>query len=121
VPRGRRIGFAALCGGLAVLGGIGCYFAIERPRVTGPKNAREANHVAAARLLSGAAAVLSFSVLTDSALEHYRGAYHNPAMYLAPTVSGARSGARSMISRPTNTSSKSSIGNRRRRPDRVRQ
>jgi hypothetical protein len=89
VPGARRIGFAVLCGGLAVLGGIACYFVIERPRVTEPKNGRGFDHVAAARFLSGAAAVLSFSVLTDSALEHYRGTYHNPAMYIAPTVSGA--------------------------------
>jgi hypothetical protein len=33
--------------------------------------------------------VLSFSVLTDSAMEHYRGAYHNPAMFLAPTVAAS--------------------------------
>jgi hypothetical protein len=42
---------------------------------------------AAARLLNVAAAILSFSVLTDSAVEHYRGAFHNPAMYAAPAVS----------------------------------
>ena len=32
------------------------------------------------------AAVLAFSVLADSGLEHYRGAYHNPAMYVAPSA-----------------------------------
>ena len=30
--------------------------------------------------------MLAFSVLADSGLEHYRGAYHNPAMYVAPSV-----------------------------------
>jgi hypothetical protein len=89
VSAARRIGFGVLCGGLAVLGGVICYLVIERPRVRGPKHRGGSDEVAAARFLSGAAAVLSFSVLTDSALEHYRGAYHNPAMYLAPTVSAA--------------------------------
>ena len=51
-----------------------------------PEEQEEPAHIEAARYLNGAAAVLSFSVLTDSAMEHYRGAYHNPAMYLAPTV-----------------------------------
>ena len=32
------------------------------------------------------AAVLSFSVLADSALEHYRGGYHHREMYLSPTI-----------------------------------
>ncbi len=34
-----------------------------------------------------AAAVLSFSVLADSSLEHYRGCFFSPFMYTAPTVS----------------------------------
>lgn len=45
--------------------------------------------ITAARYLNGAAAVLASSVLTDSAIEHYRGAFHNPAMFLAPTVAAA--------------------------------
>jgi hypothetical protein len=39
------------------------------------------------RQLNAGAAALSFSVFVDSALEHYRGGYYNPAMYIAPTVS----------------------------------
>jgi hypothetical protein len=31
--------------------------------------------------------VLSFSVLADSAMEHYRGGFYRPAMYVAPAVS----------------------------------
>ncbi|HEV2145990.1 MAG TPA: hypothetical protein VGR37_01090, partial [Longimicrobiaceae bacterium] len=30
---------------------------------------------------------LSFSVLADSAMEHYRGGFYNPAMFVAPAVS----------------------------------
>ena len=36
--------------------------------------------------MAPAAAMLAFSVLADSGLEHYRGAYHNPAMYVAPSA-----------------------------------
>ncbi len=41
------------------------------------------------------AALLSFSVLADSALEHYRGGFHHQPMYAAPTV-GALSLAANM-------------------------
>ena len=40
-----------------------------------------------ARMLHGAAAMLSASVLADSAVEHYRGRYENPGMYTPLTVS----------------------------------
>jgi hypothetical protein len=82
----RRFGAGVLCAGLAALGAAAVYRLIEKPRRTVPEKVEEPQHVAAARYLNGAAAVLSFSVLTDSAMEHYRGAYHHPAMYLAPTV-----------------------------------
>jgi hypothetical protein len=85
----RRVGAGVLCAGLAALGATVACRLIERPRRTVPQQAREPEHVTAARYLNGAAAVLSFSVLTDSAMEHYRGAYHNPAMYLAPTVAAS--------------------------------
>jgi hypothetical protein len=85
----RRLGAGVLCAGLAALGATVVYRLIERPRRTVPQQAREPEHITAARYLNGAAAVLSFSVLTDSAMEHYRGAYHNPAMYLAPTVAAS--------------------------------
>ena len=87
-PAARRIGAGVLCAGLAFLGAVAVYRLIERPRATQPEQEQEPEHIGAARYLNGAAAILSFSVLTDSAMEHYRGAYHNPAMYLAPTVAG---------------------------------
>ena len=43
---------------------------------------------AEARGLHAAAALLSASVLLDSAVEHYRGAYENPGMYTPLVVSG---------------------------------
>jgi hypothetical protein len=85
----RRLGAGVLCAGLAALGAAALYRLIEKPRRTVPEEQQEPSHVEAARYLNGAAAVLSFSVLTDSAMEHYRGTYHNPAMYLAPTVAAS--------------------------------
>jgi hypothetical protein len=75
-----------LCAGVAALAVAGIYRLIEKPQPAAPQSQHEPGHVAAARYLNGGAAVLAFSVLADSALEHYRGAFHNPAMYLAPTV-----------------------------------
>lgn len=84
----RRFGAAALFTGVAALAAIALYRVIERPRATQPRQ-RDNQYAGAAQRLNGAAAILSFSVLTDSALEHYRGAYHNPAMFIAPTVAAA--------------------------------
>jgi hypothetical protein len=41
----------------------------------------------AARALHAGAAALSFSVVADSAMEHYRGGFYNRLMYVAPVVS----------------------------------
>ncbi|MGH6678216.1 MAG: hypothetical protein ACREDL_04580 [Bradyrhizobium sp.] len=43
--------------------------------------------VTAARRLNRAAGILAFSVLADSAVEHYRGSFHNRAMYTPLGVS----------------------------------
>ena len=83
----RRFGAGVLIAGLAALGAAGFSRLIEKPRPTAPQHKEEPQHVGAARHLNAAAAVLAFSVLTDSGIEHFRGAFHNPAMYLAPTVS----------------------------------
>ncbi len=85
----RRFGAGVLFAGLAALAAVAVYRLLERPRVTVAEHDEQPEHVGAARYLNGAAAILSFSVLTDSAMEHYRGAYHNPAMYLPPIVAGA--------------------------------
>jgi hypothetical protein len=47
-------------------------------------------HDAPSRRLNAAAALLSASVLADSAVEHYRGGFRNPAM-VAPLITGALS------------------------------
>ncbi len=43
----------------------------------------------ASRLAAGGAALLAASVLADSAMEHYRGNYKKPAMYVAPLAAAA--------------------------------
>ena len=40
------------------------------------------------RLLAGAAGLLAAAVLADSAIEHYRGSFRNPAMFVALGASG---------------------------------
>lgn len=42
----------------------------------------------APRKLNLAASALAFTVVADSSLEHYRGGFHNPVMFVAPVVSG---------------------------------
>jgi hypothetical protein len=49
--------------------------------------AHERRRSSAVRKLNGGAAALSFSILADSAMEHYRGGFYNPVMYIAPAVS----------------------------------
>ncbi|SFU23934.1 hypothetical protein [Paraburkholderia aspalathi] len=51
---------------------------------------RDLVHIAAARSFNHGSALLALSVLADSAMEHYRGSFDNPAMY-APLVSSALS------------------------------
>jgi hypothetical protein len=55
--------------------------ASSQPAVAPPDRA------AVARKLHLGASALAFSVVADSSLEHYRGGFHNPAMYIAPVVS----------------------------------
>lgn len=50
----------------------------------------EPAHVSAARSLNRGSALLAASVLSDSAMEHYRGAFDNPAMF-TPLVSASLS------------------------------
>lgn len=57
-------------------------------------------HGAVRKLYAGAAA-LSFSVVADSAMEHYRGGFYNPVMYAGPTVAAlALAGALRGLRRP---------------------
>src|SRR3954467_11380334 len=52
-----------------------------RMRNAPPQEREEAIEVTAGRRLNRAAGILAFSVLTDSAMEHYRGSFENRAMY----------------------------------------
>jgi hypothetical protein len=52
-----------------------------------PVKADRAAAVKAARRLNRSAGILAGSVLADSAVEHYRGAFHNRAMYIPLAVS----------------------------------
>ena len=63
------------------------------------KRAREQAAEATGRKLQAGAAVLALSVLTDSALEHYRGSFQNRAMFaplIASTISLAAGAAGAM-------------------------
>ena len=57
------------------------------PSITRPPLTRASFR--ASRLLNTAAATLAAGVLTDSAAEHYRAGFHNPAMFIAPIISAA--------------------------------
>src|SRR4051812_27332996 len=74
----RRIGWAVAAVGLAGVVAVSVFRLIEPHDEPEPERERE--QVEAARQLGAGAAILAFSVLADSGLEHYRGAYHNPAM-----------------------------------------
>jgi hypothetical protein len=60
----------------------------RRSRADGarPKPSSSVARVRAARTFHHSSALLALSVLSDSAMEHYRGTFHNPAMW-APLVS----------------------------------
>lgn len=73
-----------LAAALAVAGAAA--FAVLRRRRGKPAIPAAEGGVAARRRLHGGAAILAFSVLADSALEHYRGSFHNPAMFIAPAM-----------------------------------
>ena len=81
----RRIGWVVAAVGLTAVAAVGALPA-DRDAARSRRPSANARQVEAARELGGAAAILAFSVLADSALEHYRGAYHNPAMYVAPSA-----------------------------------
>jgi hypothetical protein len=71
--------------GLASATAIDAVFSRPKPRpVPAPKPVRSAE----SRGLHGTAALLSLSVLADSAIEHYRGGFKNPGMYTPLVASG---------------------------------
>lgn len=74
----RRPGALGLLGSL-LLGAVLGRYGRGRSRRMDPAATR-----AAARALNTGAAALSFSVVADSGLEHYRGGFYNPVMYVGP-------------------------------------
>ena len=95
-PSRRSLLSPALWGGAAAAAGLalGALWMARRP----PRRAREGMAPAArtahgaamerhlARRLDEAGTMLSLSVLADSAMEHYRGRFHDPFMYAAPAA-----------------------------------
>jgi hypothetical protein len=69
-----------------ITAGLGVLALLARRREDKSLQFSGAPAVRAARRLNRAAGVLATSVLADSAVEHYRGSFHNPAM-VAPLVS----------------------------------
>jgi hypothetical protein len=107
---GRQVGYGRIAAGIAVAAvavGVAALlrrhrlFSADVPRLPArahelqvtnapplqapPAPAETAATVTAARDLNRAAALLAGSVLADSAVEHYRGAFHNKAMF-APLI-----------------------------------
>lgn len=70
--------------GLAALAGLAAFTAVQPP----PQPARRLTprHKAARRADWGAA-LLALAALSDSGIEHYRGSFHNPGMYVPLAVS----------------------------------
>lgn len=60
----------------------------RNPREVGAvrANASPALALRTGRSMEAGAATLALSVLADSALEHFRGGFYNPAMFIAPTA-----------------------------------
>ena len=59
-------------------------------------------------LVAAAAALLGLSVLADSAMEHYRGSFHNKAMVLPLVAAGMTIGA-SALARPARASARRAV------------
>jgi hypothetical protein len=81
------LGLAAIATAAAATAGVATRRDFERRRGGVPLvEARSATNLAA-RQLDRASALLAISALTDSAMEHYRGSFHNKAMYAPLAVS----------------------------------
>lgn len=108
----RRAGLGSLALRVALSAAVAALTDTRRTRRrTAPPPRREAHadtaprhaHVRAAQRMNRAAGLLAISVLADSGVEHYRGCYHNPAMYgplASSTLSLAASGHASIDHRP---------------------
>lgn len=68
--------------------GVSIAAAVAINGITSACDSGTPDNLAKRRLRQGAA-ILGGSVLADSAIEHFHGNYHNPAMYIAPTAAAA--------------------------------
>lgn len=100
---GRQVGYGLIAAGLgAAMLGIGIAVLLMRrrllsadnnsawaraPALNPPSGSEKPATVVAARNLNRAAGLLAASVLADSAVEHYRGSFHNKAMFTPFVVS----------------------------------
>lgn len=81
----RTIGAGVLSAVAIGLVGAALFRMFERR----PAKTPAAPHARSVKRLGATASILSLSVLADSGLEHYRGAFQNPAMYVAPLAATA--------------------------------
>jgi hypothetical protein len=93
ITSGRQVGGDQIALGLLVAFaglGVATLFARKQQVRASAFRTRSAHTstIVAARRLNRAAGTLAFSVLFDSAIEHYRGSFHNKAMYTPLAVSG---------------------------------
>jgi hypothetical protein len=87
VTSGKQIGEDQVgLGVLTAIAGLSLAALLARKRKP-PVSVHPPSTVMAARRLNRAAGTLAFSVLFDSAIEHYRGSFHNKAMYTPLLVS----------------------------------
>lgn len=75
------VGIAVACGLAALIG------TSKRAERRAPAQAQSQTHIDTARTFNHSSALLALSVLADSAMEHYRGSFDNPAMYTPLIVS----------------------------------
>ncbi len=69
---------------------------VQRPSLPFPSRAKEEARRTAGRRLHLTTIVVALGVMLDSGIDHFRGGFYNPAMYLAPLVS-ALAGAASLL------------------------
>jgi hypothetical protein len=75
-----------------------------------PARAESAAAARATRRVRDGATILGTSVLLDSAMEHFRGGFHNRAMYVAPVVAGVSIAASLAEPRPKRSETLPRIG-----------
>ena len=87
VTSGKQMGEDQVgLGIVAAIAGVSLAVLLARKQKHRPSG-QSPSTVTAARRLNRAAGTLAFSVLFDSAIEHYRGSFHNKAMYTPLVIS----------------------------------